>query len=239
MIENAARSLRPPSPASRACGAARRARLSPPLVTAFNTVTDQLFVLLGDAVNRMRTAYQNNPYLARVLGEAVAGAARTNTFLGERYRRLARRRGNKKAIVAVGRSLLVIIWHLLANPDTDFIRPRRRLPRHPRQHPTRHPQPHPTPASPRLHRHPPPRRLTRPQPVPAPLRSAGTLSHTRSPVIFELAKTAADTPPHPLKAGSGTARLCHCEGWAVTSTATKAGARHPCLAGRPRRRYHR
>ncbi len=63
----------------------------PPLVTAFNTVTDQLFVLLGDAVNRMRTAYQNNPYLARVLGEAVAGAARTNTFLGERYRRLARR----------------------------------------------------------------------------------------------------------------------------------------------------
>jgi len=93
----------------------------PPLVTAFNTVTDQLFVLLGDAVNRMRTAYQNNPYLARVLGEAVAGAARTNTFLGERYRRLARRRGKNKAIVSVGRSLLVIIWHLLANPDTDFI----------------------------------------------------------------------------------------------------------------------
>jgi transposase len=62
-----------------------------------------------------------NPYLARVLGEAVAGAARTNTFLGERYRRLARRRGKKKAIVAVGRSLLVIIWHLLTDPDTNFI----------------------------------------------------------------------------------------------------------------------
>jgi transposase len=61
-----------------------------------------------------------NRYLARVLGEAVAGAARTDTFLGARYRRLVRRRGKNKAIVAVGRSMLVIIWHLLADPDTRF-----------------------------------------------------------------------------------------------------------------------
>ena len=61
-----------------------------------------------------------NRYLARVLGEAAAGAARTNTFLGARYRRIARRRGKKKAIVAVGRSTLVIIWHLLADPDSRF-----------------------------------------------------------------------------------------------------------------------
>src|SRR5690242_3520709 len=52
-------------------------------------------------------------YLARVLGEAAVGAARTDTFLGERYRRIARRR-SQKAVVAVGRSLLVIIWHLLS-----------------------------------------------------------------------------------------------------------------------------
>jgi hypothetical protein len=44
----------------------------------------------------------------------------TNTFLGARYRRLVRRRGKKKAIVAVGRSVLMIIWHLLAAPDADF-----------------------------------------------------------------------------------------------------------------------
>jgi transposase len=61
-----------------------------------------------------------NHYLARVLGEAAVGAGRTDTFLGARYRRIARRRGKKKAIVAVGRSLLVIIWHLLADPDTLF-----------------------------------------------------------------------------------------------------------------------
>ena len=61
-----------------------------------------------------------DPYLARVLGEAAVGAARTNTFLGERYRRIARRRGNKKAIVAVGRSILTIVWHLLSDPQAKF-----------------------------------------------------------------------------------------------------------------------
>jgi transposase len=61
-----------------------------------------------------------NRYLARILGEAVVCVSRTNTFLGARYRRLTRRPGKKKAIVAVGRSMLVIIWHLLADPDTRF-----------------------------------------------------------------------------------------------------------------------
>jgi transposase len=61
-----------------------------------------------------------NPYLARALGEAAAAAGRTNTFLGERYRRIARRRGTKRAIVAVGRSILVIIWHLLSDPDARY-----------------------------------------------------------------------------------------------------------------------
>jgi transposase len=61
-----------------------------------------------------------NPYLARVLGEAAAAAGRTDTFLGERYRRIARRRGAKRAIVAVGRSILIIVWHLLADPDARY-----------------------------------------------------------------------------------------------------------------------
>ncbi len=55
-----------------------------------------------------------------MLGEAAVAASRTNTFLGERYRRIARRRGKKKAIVAVGRSILTIVWHLLADPDARF-----------------------------------------------------------------------------------------------------------------------
>lgn len=59
-------------------------------------------------------------YLARVLGEAAVGASRTNTFLGERYRRITRRRGKKKAVVAVGRSILVIVWHLLSDPEIRY-----------------------------------------------------------------------------------------------------------------------
>src|SRR6266508_3832493 len=61
-----------------------------------------------------------NRYLARVLGEAAVAAGRTDTFLGERYRRIARRRGTKRAIVAVGRSILIIVWHLLADPTARF-----------------------------------------------------------------------------------------------------------------------
>jgi transposase len=61
-----------------------------------------------------RTA-KGNPYLKGVLGDAAAAAGKTSTFLGERYRRLARRRGKLKALVAIARTILVIIWHLLAD----------------------------------------------------------------------------------------------------------------------------
>lgn len=63
---------------------------------------------------------KGNPYLKRVLGEAAAAAARSDTFLGERYRRLVKRRGRLKALVAVARSILVIVWHLLADPTARF-----------------------------------------------------------------------------------------------------------------------
>jgi transposase len=66
------------------------------------------------------TTGHGNRYLARVLGEAAVAAGRTDTFLGERYRRIARRRGSKRAIVAVGRSILVIIWHLLSDPNLRY-----------------------------------------------------------------------------------------------------------------------
>ncbi len=66
------------------------------------------------------TTGHGNRYLARVLGEAAVSAGKTDTFLGERYRRIAKRRGKKRAIVAVGRSILVIIWHLLSDPEARF-----------------------------------------------------------------------------------------------------------------------
>lgn len=61
-----------------------------------------------------------NRYLAAALGDAVLAARPTKTFLGARYRRLSIRRGPKRAIVAVGRSMLNVIWYLLANPDATY-----------------------------------------------------------------------------------------------------------------------
>jgi hypothetical protein len=63
---------------------------------------------------------KGNPYLKGVLGEVAAAAAKTDTFLGERYRRLVRRIGKRKALVAIARSILVIVWHLLADPTARF-----------------------------------------------------------------------------------------------------------------------
>ena len=59
---------------------------------------------------------KGNPYLKGVLGDAAAAAAKTSTFLGERYRRIVKRRGKLKALVAVARSILVIVWNLLNDP---------------------------------------------------------------------------------------------------------------------------
>ncbi len=63
---------------------------------------------------------KGNPYLKGALGEAAAVAARTDTFLGERYRRIVKRRGKLKALVAVARSILVIVWNLLARPGARY-----------------------------------------------------------------------------------------------------------------------
>lgn len=63
-----------------------------------------------------------NRYARRVLGGAGNGAARTHSFLGERHRRIRSRPGSgwNKASCAVGRSILVIVWHLLKDPSKRY-----------------------------------------------------------------------------------------------------------------------
>jgi transposase len=63
---------------------------------------------------------QGDGYLRGYLTQAANGAGKTDTFLGERLRRLARRLGGARAHCAVARSILVIIWHLLADPEARF-----------------------------------------------------------------------------------------------------------------------
>jgi transposase len=63
---------------------------------------------------RPARARKGNPWLKRALAEAAWAAGRTkHSYLGAQYRRLAARKGRKRAIVAVGHSILVIAYHLL------------------------------------------------------------------------------------------------------------------------------
>jgi len=57
---------------------------------------------------------RGSPYLRALLVEAGQAAGRTkDTYLAAQYRRLAARRGKKRAAFAVGHTILVIVYHLL------------------------------------------------------------------------------------------------------------------------------
>lgn len=70
--------------------------------------------------NTAKPPGKGDPWLNGPLGEIAVSASRTDTFLGERYRRLAKRRGKRKAQAAIARSVLVIIFYLLADPAARF-----------------------------------------------------------------------------------------------------------------------
>ena len=76
----------------------------------------------GNTARPGRTG-KGNPYLRGALGQSVMAAARTDTRLGEQYRRIARRRGKQKAIVAVSRVICEISAILIADPAARFTDP--------------------------------------------------------------------------------------------------------------------
>jgi transposase len=64
-----------------------------------------------------------NTYAKRIAVLAAYAAVNTDTFLGERVRRLSSRPGGggrKKAGCAVGRSILIIVWHLRNDPAARY-----------------------------------------------------------------------------------------------------------------------
>jgi len=56
---------------------------------------------------------KGSPWLRTTLIEAAHGAARSKTYSAAQFHRLVARRGKKKALVAVGHSILVIAYHVL------------------------------------------------------------------------------------------------------------------------------
>ena len=68
---------------------------------------------------RRRRITPGNRWLKRTLVQAAWGASHSkNTYLASQYRRLVGRRGKKRALIAVGHSLLVIFYHMLKNGTT-------------------------------------------------------------------------------------------------------------------------
>ena len=68
----------------------------------------------------LRFGRQGSPWLRQAWVEAARGAARSKrTYIGAQYRRLAARRGKKRAAVAVGHTLLIIAYHVLSRREPD------------------------------------------------------------------------------------------------------------------------
>jgi transposase len=63
---------------------------------------------------------KGNRWLRGALGDAAMAAGKTDTYLGERHRRIRRRRGKQKAIVATARAILEIAWHLTGDQTLRF-----------------------------------------------------------------------------------------------------------------------
>jgi hypothetical protein len=64
---------------------------------------------------------KGNQWLRATLVQAAWAASHTkDTYLAAQYRRLAARRGTKRALVAVAHSILVILYYLLKRPTATF-----------------------------------------------------------------------------------------------------------------------
>ncbi len=73
----------------------------------------------GQSARPGRTG-KGNPYLRGALGQSAMAAAHTDTRLGAMYRRIARKRGKQKAIVAVARVICEIAWILICDPSARY-----------------------------------------------------------------------------------------------------------------------
>ncbi|MBO0783022.1 MAG: transposase [Ktedonobacteraceae bacterium] len=62
-------------------------------------------------------ARKGNRWAKSVLVQAAHAAAHTQTYLGEQYRRIRARRGDKKAAMAVGHSILVIFYQMVKTSE--------------------------------------------------------------------------------------------------------------------------
>ncbi len=66
--------------------------------------------------HKSTTTRSGNPWLTSALVEAAWSAVRTkDCYLAVRFRRIAKRRGDQRALIAIAHTILVICWHLLVD----------------------------------------------------------------------------------------------------------------------------
>jgi transposase len=71
--------------------------------------------------SRHGTARRGDSWLGRVLATSAMSAAQSkDTYLATQYRRIASHRGKRRARKAVGHSILVGVWHILASDDGNW-----------------------------------------------------------------------------------------------------------------------
>ena len=69
--------------------------------------------------HKSTTTRSGNPWLTSALVEAAWSAVRTkDCYLAVRFRRIAKRRGDQRALIAIAHTILVICWHLLVDETT-------------------------------------------------------------------------------------------------------------------------
>ena len=74
------------------------------------------------SANKRRTGKtrRGQNWLRPALVEAAWTTSHTKTYFGSQFHRLRARRGDKRAAVAVAHSILIVVYHLLANPEAVY-----------------------------------------------------------------------------------------------------------------------
>ena len=62
-----------------------------------------------------KTRHGNAFLKTALVTAAITGARREGTYLAEKYRRIAARRGKMRAAIAIAHKILLAIWHMLRN----------------------------------------------------------------------------------------------------------------------------
>ncbi|MFJ9610786.1 hypothetical protein ACIRS1_31040 [Kitasatospora sp. NPDC101176] len=85
-------------------------------MTALGTGCSHETARVLDVIDACGKTRHGDPWLKAVLGQAASAASRSKgTYLAARFKRIASRRGKKRALVAVEHSILIAVWYMFTH----------------------------------------------------------------------------------------------------------------------------